>query len=137
MVLADLVAEPVCVHLRMLRERRRDGFQKNVVDRDLEFVAQLQHRFAHLDDACEIELRGEIERRDGADGFGESARDRLSNLGKCDVLVISAAARGRYCGRRSRGRRFDVTLDDPAARPGALYAGDVESPLARDAAGEW
>jgi hypothetical protein len=44
----NAIAEPVRVHLRMLREGRRNRLEQNVVDGDLEFVAKLRHRGAHL-----------------------------------------------------------------------------------------
>jgi len=47
-VLADPVAQPMRVHLGVLRERGRDRFQHNVVDGDLERVSQLEHGLAHL-----------------------------------------------------------------------------------------
>ena len=78
--LADLVAEPVRVHFGVLRERGRDGLDDDVVDRHLELVAQLGHRGAHLGDALQVELGGEIERRDRADRLGEPPRDRLPHL---------------------------------------------------------
>ena len=43
-VVADLVAEPVRVDFRVLRQRDGDRLHQDVVDRDLELVAHLGHR---------------------------------------------------------------------------------------------
>ena len=113
-VVADAVAEPVRVHFGMLRERGGDGLHEDVVDRDLELVAHLEHRGAQLGDAREVEVGGEIEGRDRADRFGETLGDRLSDLRERDVLEVdsrldgwtagAADGRGRRCRRRLRCR---------------------------------
>jgi uncharacterized repeat protein (TIGR01451 family) len=67
---ANLVAQPVCVDLGMLGERGGDRLEHDVVDRNLELLAQIRHCGAHLYDAPEIELAGEVESRNWSDRLG-------------------------------------------------------------------
>src|SRR5688500_3369887 len=136
MVDTDLVTEPVRVDLGVLRQRRRDDFEQNVVDGDLELVSQLEHCRSHLDHAGQIELRGEVESRDRPERFGKPARDGLPNLRERDILEIACSGRcALYSWLRTRAgagrsacsrRGFDIALDDPAAGTGALHPGDIE-----------
>jgi len=60
----------VGVHLGMLRERDGDCLEQDVVHRHLELVAQLGHRAAHLHDAGEIQLGGEVRGWTDSSWFG-------------------------------------------------------------------
>ena len=137
-MLANAIAQPVRVDLRMLGERSRHGLQQDVVHRHLELVAQLRHRGAHLGHTLEIEFRREIERGNRADGLGQPLRDGLSNLREGDVLIVAGdahAGRGTRRGGR-RGGGLDVAFDDAAAGPGALNSSELDSLLGSKSARE-
>ena len=78
-----------------------DGLQDDVVDADLELLADRGHRGAHVGDACEVELGREVERRDRTDGLGQAPRDRLADLRERSVSEIRGRdRRRRRCVRR-------------------------------------
>src|SRR5206468_9322641 len=117
-----------------------------IVDGDLELVAQLGHRLAHLHDAGEVELRREVEGRNGTDRLAESARDGLADVRERLVVEVALARndrptrRSRGCGalHGDAGRRsgFDVALDDAAVGARALNAVQIEAALGRESARE-
>ena len=101
----------------MLRERGGDGLQHDVVERDLELVAELRHRRAHLGDALEVELRGEVERRNRADGLATSRR----------AIVLRICVSGTSWKSPSRGTTGALGAARAAARGAAAPAAAAAS----------
>ncbi len=91
MELPDRVASPVRIHFRMLRECRRSRLYDDVVERHLVLGALCDHRLAQLSHASEIELGGEIERRNGPNRFAKTLGDRLPHLRERNVLIVANA----------------------------------------------
>ena len=141
-----MVAEPVRVHFGMERKRGGSGLQDDVVERDLVRVA---HRGTQFGRTFEVELRGEVEGRDGADGLGEAAGDGLSDLRQCDISVVATGSheltahvrRLTADGGAARSCCFDVALDDASIGAATLECREVDAALAGNAArerrGEW
>src|SRR6186997_1689657 len=116
----------------MLGERSCYRLHDDVVERDLVFVAELRHSGTHFGGALEVELGGQVERRDGTNRLGEASGDGLADLGERDVAIV-LTWRGSHCGavrplrRSDAGSRFDIALDDATAGPGPTDRSEVES----------
>src|ERR1700694_6061338 len=128
------------VDFGMLRQSESDGFDHYVVERHLVLIAHLRQLRTQLRCSRGIVFGGEKESRDRAVRFGETSRDRLSDLSERNVFEISLGRETFGCGRPSDTARplgvLDVALDDATARPSSLDGAELNSFLVRESARE-
>src|SRR5512142_963000 len=104
---ADVVVLPPGVAGAVPGERQGDGFENDVVEADLAFVAELLvERLARFGRPLHVHFTRQEEVGDGPERRRESFRDRLPDLRERYVLVRATCDRDGGAGSGERSQRL-------------------------------